>query len=130
MLTADRLISLINAFQWTRKTLLFIQTFGFGFLTSFLTSLTKSKRFYKIFSGERYSFKIKYRFQVLVPKRQILPCAVMRIIRSALTCLSVPFTTSSIPSKYQRTKTSIEQKHLLTTASELSTSIRKYCDVF
>jgi hypothetical protein len=28
--------------------------------------------------GERYSFKIKYRFQVLVPKRQILPCAVMR----------------------------------------------------
>jgi len=28
--------------------------------------------------GERYSFKIKYRFQVLVPKRQILHYAVMR----------------------------------------------------
>jgi len=57
------------------------------------TPLTRSNRFCRVLTGERYSFKIKYRFQVFVPKRQILPCAVMRIIRSALTCLSVPFTT-------------------------------------
>jgi len=64
--------------------------------TSLLIALTKLKRFYRIFFGERYSFKIKYRFQVFVPKRQILPCAVMRTIRSALTCLSVPFITFPI----------------------------------
>jgi succinate dehydrogenase membrane anchor subunit len=54
--------------------------------------LTKSNCFCKVFTGERYSFKIKYRFQVFVPKRQILPWAIMRIIRSALTCLSVLLT--------------------------------------
>ena len=54
--------------------------------------LTESNLFCIMLIGERYSSKIKYRFLVLVPKRQILPCAVMRIIRSALTCLSVPFT--------------------------------------
>jgi hypothetical protein len=78
-----------------------------------LIALTKLKRFYRILYGERYSFKIKYRFQVLVPKRQILPCAVMRTIRSALTCLSVPFTTFPIPTKT-----------LLTVRSELSFSFR------
>ena len=32
----------------------------------------------RVNAGERYCFKIKYRFQVLVPKRQILHYAVMR----------------------------------------------------
>jgi len=35
--------------------------------------------------GERYSFKIKYRFQVLVPKRQILHLCSNAVFRSALT---------------------------------------------
>ena len=35
--------------------------------------------------GKRFSPKIIYRFQVLVPRRQILRKAVMRIIRSAPT---------------------------------------------
>lgn len=42
--------------------------------------------------GKRYSFKIKYRFQVFVPKRQILRLRSHAVLRSALTCLSVPFT--------------------------------------
>lgn len=44
--------------------------------------------------GERYSFKIRYRFQVYVPKRQILHYALCSnaVFRSALTCLSIPFT--------------------------------------
>jgi hypothetical protein len=42
--------------------------------------------------GKRYSLKIKYRFQVFVPKRQILRCSSNAVFRSALTCLSVPFT--------------------------------------
>ena len=88
-------------------------------LIASMLPLTKSNRFCMILDGEWYSFKIKYRFQVLVPKRQILPCAVMRIIRSALTCLSVPFTTSTISIKYQRNGNSTQQKHLLTADSEL-----------
>ena len=71
---------------------IFMQDSGCKLQILVFAPLTRSNCFCRVFTGERYSFKIKYRFQVFVPKRQILPCAVMRIIRSALTCLSVLLT--------------------------------------